>query len=117
MQAVDLAYQLSATFAVNDWVITEFSAALSVKLRMRGIDTEDRARALLSFTEMTKDQFEVFAVSRSCFRLAAELADPHTSGLRGSDALHPQTTGATLHTLDRRLSKAAAVLAVPATLV
>ena len=112
--------QPSAPLAISDWVIAEFSAALSVKLRMRRIGTEDRERALHSFAEMTKNQFEVFAVSRPCFRIAAELADRHDSGLRGSDALHLaicQISGATLHTLDRRLAKAASALAVAATLV
>jgi uncharacterized protein len=112
--------QQQVHLAISDWVIAEFSAALSVKLRMRGIDNEGRALALSAFAEMASDQLEVFAVSRACFRIAARLADRQASGLRGSDALHLaicQSNGATLHTLDRRLAKAAAALAVPATLV
>lgn len=115
-----LADKRQARLAISDWVIAEFSAALSVKLRMRDIDTEDRARALGSFVDMTSDQLEIFAVPRPCFHMAAQLADRHTSGIRGGDALHLaicQLNGATLHTLDRRLAKAGPALGIPTELV
>lgn len=87
---------------------------------MRGIDAEDRARALESFVDMRGDQLEMFAVPRPCFHIAAQLADRHTSGLRGGDALHLaicQLNGAILHTLDRRLAEAGPALGVPTELV
>ena len=112
--------QLQAQLAISDWVIAEFSAALSVKMRMRGIDTEARTQALEGFAEMQIDQLEIFAVPRPCFHIAAQLADRHSSGLRGGDALHLaicQLDGASLHTLDRRSAKAGPALGVPTELV
>ena len=106
--------------AVSDWVTTEFSSALSIKLRTGQIRIVDRAEALATFTRLVADSFITLPVSRSDFRMAARLADQHALGLRAGDALHLAICanhGTTLCTLDRRLGDAGSALGVNAMLL
>jgi predicted nucleic acid-binding protein len=101
--------------AVSDWVATEFSSALSIKLRTGQIRIADRVEALVTFTRLATDSFTAIPVSRSDFRTAARLADQHAIGLRAGDALHLAICanhGATLCTLDRRLGDAGSALGI-----
>jgi predicted nucleic acid-binding protein len=101
--------------AVSDWVATEFSSALSIKLRIGQIRIADRVEALVTFTRLSTDSFTAIPVSRSDFRTAACLADRHAIGLRAGDALHLAICanhGATLCTLDRRLGDAGSALGI-----
>jgi predicted nucleic acid-binding protein len=100
---------------VSDWVIAEFSAALSRKLRMRQIDVAQRAGAHAEFSQICSRSATVLEISRYHFRTAARFADDHVSALRGGDALHLAVAfeyGATLCTLDRRLAEAGPPLGV-----
>lgn len=102
--------------AISDWVVTEFSSALSIKLRTGQIAVAHRAAALAFFTRLTAESFTILNVGVACFSTAARFADQHTLGLRAGDALHlavAQGGGATLCTLDRRLADAGVVLGVP----
>ena len=108
------------TLAMSDWVATEFSAALSVKLRTGAIDVAERAEALSAFETMAARSVRVLAVDSTHFRIAARLANQYTLGLRAGDALHVAIAldyGASLHTLDRRLADAAGALGVRAELL
>src|SRR5215467_13297033 len=108
-----LGQQPEDNLAISDWVVTEFSSALSIKLRTGQIRIVDRAEALATFTRLVTDSFTAIPVSRSDFRTAARLADQHAIGLRAGDALHLAICanhGAALCTLDRRLSDAGLVL-------
>jgi predicted nucleic acid-binding protein len=99
-------------------VATEFSSALSIKLRQIG--PVHRAGLLETFTRLTADSFTTLPVARPDFRMAARLADQHALGLRAGDALHLALCahhGATLCTLDRRLSDAAPALGIATTLL
>jgi predicted nucleic acid-binding protein len=110
-----LGQQQEDDLAVSDWVATEFSSALSIKLRTGQIMSGDRAEALAAFTRLATDSFIVMPVSRSQFRTAARFADQHVLGLRAGDALHLAVCadhGATLSTLDRRLSDAGSALGI-----
>jgi predicted nucleic acid-binding protein len=101
--------------AISDWVTTEFSAALSMKLRTGQIEATHRADALTMFTRLIADSFIILPVSGVQFRTAARFADHSVLGLRAGDALHLAISadhGATLCTLDRRLSEAGAMLGV-----
>jgi predicted nucleic acid-binding protein len=101
--------------AISDRVATEFSSALSIKLRFGHIGMDDRASALATSTRLTTDNFTVLPVPRSAFRTAARLADQQALGLRAGDALHIAVCadhGATLFTLDRRLSDAGLMLGI-----
>jgi hypothetical protein len=94
--------------AISDWVATEFSSALSIKLRRGQIGVGDRAEVLATFTRLASGSFIVVPVSRLQFRSAARPVDQHTLGLRAGDALHLAVCAdysATLCTLDRRLER------------
>ena len=108
-----LGQQRAGDLIISDWVATEFSSALSIKLRIGQIMRCDRAEALAMFSRLATDSFIVVPVSRSQFRTAARFADQHALGLRAGDALHLAICahhGATLCTLDGRLSDAGTAL-------
>jgi predicted nucleic acid-binding protein len=110
-----LKQQQTDELAISDWVVTEFASALSIKLRAGHIGGDHRAEALAIFTRLAADSFAVVPISRLQFRAAARFADQHTLGLRAGDALHLAICadhGATLCTLDRRLSNAGSALGV-----
>ena len=115
-----LAAQPAETLAVSDWVITEVSSAMSIKLRTGQIGLEHRAAALGLFQRLIIDTFEIIPVAGSHFRAAARYADRHDLGLRAGDALHLAicaTRGTTLCTLDQRLAEAGPVLGVSTALL
>lgn len=110
-----LADQAPDELYVSDWVVTEFSSALSLKLRAGHLTEDHRAEALAAFTALVDESFGVLPVSRADFRTAAHFADQAGIGLRAGDALHLAITsahGATLCTLDRKLLQAAPAMAV-----
>ncbi|WP_428375951.1 type II toxin-antitoxin system VapC family toxin [Lichenicoccus sp.] len=111
-----LGAQAPDSLVISDWVTTEFSSALSIKLRSGQIAASHRAGALAMFTRLSSESFTILVVGRAQFRAAARLADQHELGLRAADALHLAICadhGATLCTLDRRLHDAASLLGVP----
>ena len=115
-----LVQQNSATLAISEWVATEFSAALSMKLRTGQLSIDDRAGALAMFTRLIAESLTVLPISGLHFRAAARLADNYGLGLRAGDALHlavVSENGATLCSLDRRLTSAGRELGVQTLLV
>jgi hypothetical protein len=115
-----LARQDSRELTISDWVMTEFSSALSIKLRTGQLGMEHRSAALAMLTRLTADTFGILPVERASFRTAARLADQHTLNLRAGDALHLAICadqGATLCTLDRRLGEAAPLVGVETVLL
>lgn len=115
-----LAGQDPPHLVVSDWVTTEFSAALSVKLRLRTIDANERAEALTAFREMADVSLRFLSVGSAQFQAAARLADRYELGLKAGDALHlaiARDHGARLRTLDQRLAKAARALGVDVALL
>jgi uncharacterized protein len=115
-----LGRQHSRTLYISDWVVTEFSAALSLKLRTGQIASAARTAALAGFAGLQQRSVGKIAVLGEDFRSAAQMADMDQSGLRAGDALHmaiARRIGAELCTLDVRLSQAGETCGVSARLV
>ncbi len=105
-----LARQNAIDLAISDWVTTEFSSALAIKLRTGQLAPAHRAAALAAFTRMASETLRHLPVERVSFRRAAGYADQAALDVRAGDALHLAVcadTGATLCTLDQRLAEAA----------
>lgn len=114
-----LAMQQPETLVVSDWTVTEFSAALSMKVRMQHLDASARADVLAAFRSLLQETFTVWPVSRQDFLSAAQLVDGHRSGLRAGDALHlgiVANRGGQLLSLDRAQVKAAVAVGISARL-
>lgn len=115
-----LAQAPAGKLAISEWVATEFSAALSIKLRSGHLETHDRANALAAFGRLCDESLDVWPLSTAQFRLAARFADQAATGLRAGDALHLAICAdrrATLCTLDRRLAQAGLELGVATELI
>jgi uncharacterized protein len=105
---------------ISDWVVTEFSSALSIKMRMNQLSANDRAKVFRVFTELRNQSLQVVPVTRDHFMTAARFAEQYGLGLRAGDALHAAVAGghgATIQTLDKRLAAVAVALGVSAELV
>ncbi len=115
-QTVDwLVQQAQSELMISDWQITEFSSALSMKLRTQQIDMKKRSDTLAQFTAYMDSRLKVLPVLSQDFRDAAHLANYHQYGLRSGDALHLAITarcGFSLVTLDSRMANAGQPLGI-----
>lgn len=110
-----LSRQEAGHLTISDWVVTEFSSAISIKLRTGQLELEHRAAALAMFTRLSSETLRILPAERASFRTAARYCDQATLGLRAGDALHLAICadhGATLCTLDQRLSQSAPLVGV-----
>jgi predicted nucleic acid-binding protein len=115
-----LGAQAAGELVISPWVATEFSAALSIKVRRQEFGPEHRAAALSAFTRLSAESFVFLPISEREFQTAARFADQAPLGLRAGDALHLAMAadhGIMLATLDRRLAEAGAALGVATTLL
>ena len=115
-----LASQVPGELAISEWVITEFSSALSLKLRTGQINPAERADSLSAFTQLAEASFHLLPVNTIDFRVAARFVDQHLTGLRAGDALHLAIAshhGARLRALDQGLVAAAVALGLSAALI
>lgn len=115
-----LGAQNSKQMAIGEFVITEFSAALSIKLRTGQITLSERTDSLTRFKDMVSRSLWVIPVVSDHFTAAARFADQHELALRAGDALHlaiADSQNATLCTLDKRLAAAGPKLGVSTRLI
>jgi len=106
--------------AISWWVETEIASALSLKLRTGQIEIDHRNAAVAAFRRLVSESLEILGVSQTHFQIAAQFAGLHQAGIRAGDALHLAIAydyGATLCTLDRRLSEAGPEIGVQTVLV
>lgn len=110
-----LAAQLAASLYISDWTITEFSSALSMKLRTGQISTGERNTTLAAFNHLLGSSFEILPVSPAHYRTAARFCERFELGLRAGDALHVAVAmehGTQIVTFDRPLAEAGNLLGV-----
>ncbi len=115
-----LASQVAGDLSISEWVATEFSAVLSIKLRTAQLEPAQRAISLAAFARLRKDSLEILPIQSAHFRTAAHFADQYSLGLRAGDALHlavASELGATILSLDQKLVAAGAALGVSARLL
>ena len=106
----------AAGLAISPWVDTEVASALSQKVRMGQLSSEQRAAAGIEWQRLRTGSLVLLPIGDDAFETAASFAARHDLNLRAGDALHLAVAaahGCTLVVLDRKLAKAAAKLGVP----
>lgn len=93
----------------SDWLMVEFSSAISIKVRT-GQVSEVAAKAVhQEFQLLASSGLRLAPASRTAFKAAADLARAHRYGLRAGDALHlavaQEVAASTIATLDDTMAK------------
>jgi predicted nucleic acid-binding protein len=115
-----LASQPADTLCISEWVVTEFSSALSMKVRMDLLTPNERATVLTAFATLRESSLTTLPVDTMDYRTSAHFADHPVSGLRAGDTLHlaiAYNHGLELCCLDKTLVGAAEPLGVSARLL
>ncbi|MBX9908341.1 MAG: type II toxin-antitoxin system VapC family toxin [Beijerinckiaceae bacterium] len=104
-----------AELHISEWVKTEVSAALSIKVRNRDLAEHEQAAALSRFAALCSESFLFLPIPIAAFGRAARFADRFQLSLRSGDALHlaiVEPSRMPLVTLDKRLAEAGPKLGI-----
>ena len=71
-----------------DWLLAEFSSAISIKLRTRQLSETHAKRVRKEFDLLATGGLRLVPVSRTAFSQAAEMVKRRRHGLRAGDSLH-----------------------------
>jgi uncharacterized protein len=110
-----LGKQPSGFLCTSSWTVTEFSSALSIKLRSGELTAEQRAAVMTHWRLMLAENLLTLPVPQPAYDLAARFADRHDLKIRAGDALHlavASLAGLPLATLDRLMAAAALAVGV-----
>ena len=80
--------ELRDTPISSDWLLTEFSSAISIKQRTGQLSETTAKRVRKEFDLFAAGGLRVAPVSRSAYSQAAKMVKPHQHGLRAGDSLH-----------------------------
>ena len=72
----------------SDWLLTEFSSAISIKQRTGQLSETNAKRVRKEFDLFAAGGLRFAPVSRSAYGQAAKMVKPHQHGLRAGDSLH-----------------------------
>lgn len=72
----------------SDWLLPEFSSAISIKVRTGQLSQTESIRVLNEFDVFVGGGLRLAPLTRDAFMSAAVLARDHLSGLRSGDSLH-----------------------------
>ncbi|MGV0982800.1 MAG: type II toxin-antitoxin system VapC family toxin [Polynucleobacter sp.] len=105
----------------STWAFTEFSSALSLKVRTSQITEKQSREAWKKFDALCQNDIELLPIESKTYYSAGILVVDSKSNLRAGDALHlavaKQLKSKSLATLDKVLAKNAGNLKIQAVLI
>jgi hypothetical protein len=103
--------------AVSLWGRVELASGLAREVRAGTLSPGDAGEALTQFDAVVEASFLVLCPDKADFELAVQYLRRFETGLRAGDALHlaiaTNRAASAIHTLDKALVRAGAILSLP----